>query len=326
MELVDIVEQIEECAKLIIQDNPNKDILALIMIDSVYDMFVIDYFNNTENDLNNSLEFYSNFKNLQSSIETTTGLSDTANKYWTEAKQKYDDFLSCKQHYENRLNYLFRNNHISQEECETVKALHKFRNIFLHQSARKNLYLKPLVLLYYKLLTNIFIKISETSYSSRDYKCKYLTSSEKLSKNRQENIILLLNKEYNLNFDIKEIKNLLKDFLLKEIEFLEENVYFILDCLEDKEYAINRLSNEFNLNKCLVFEYDGKQIIDVRFEKIKRLTNKANNLTSFKNFDKLINSFSNTFTEITTLFNPIYKEACLIDQYIELQAEILRGK
>lgn len=65
MDLIDIVEQIEECGKLIIQNNPNKDILALIMIDSVYDMYVIDFFNNIEKDNKDSLDFYTNFKEKQ---------------------------------------------------------------------------------------------------------------------------------------------------------------------------------------------------------------------------------------------------------------------
>lgn len=326
MDLIDIVEQIEECGKLITQNNPNKDILALIMIDSVYDMYVIDFFNNIEKDNKDSLDFYTNFKEKQEDLRTTTGLSNMAIQYWTEAKAKYDNILNIKSHYENRLNHLVAKDYITKEECETVKALHKFRNVFLHQSSRQNLYLKPLTILYYKLLNNLFISITKNSYSLRNSKCKYIKSPERISNNHFENIIYTMNKELSISFNIDEIKKLLQDFLFKEIEKIEENIFFILNCFVDKKAMIKKLSTEFNLKKCLSVNIDDDDIRDIEFEKIKKLKGRIQRLKSFKSFDTLINAFRQLFEEINLLYSPINNEACLVDQYIELQAEILRGK
>ncbi len=324
MTLKDIVEQIEECAKLLAQDSLNKDKLALIMIDAIYDMFCIQYFN-ADHHLLHSVKFHEYLINQYKALD----FADSENEIkklkieLKNAEYELSKFTNAKRQYKDRLNYLCIKGYILMEECESVKILHDFRNTFLHQAKKEKLYIKPLSCLYYHLLTNFFVNrklIFEFGVSSSDYENKFIKCAGTAGQNFQKQIVELINNEYKIEFDFKRIKELLVMFLNNELERLQESIDFIYTSLE-KDKALELLSNELRLMK--VSKIDENYI---NFELVDKLYNKANKLLGIRKFDQLLKNFNDLFRNVEYLANPIHEEAVEIDQYIEYQAEIMRGK
>lgn len=310
------IDCFEECAKLISQNEPSKSMFAVILIDALIDMYSHQYIHRRCGELQRSLEIRKNIYFDNSDFQD-------------DMKKAKD---SCNK-FDNRFDWLAKNCIISNEQANSIKMLHEYRNKYLHRLKKEKTDCIAFAKLYFYLFEQLFIAVPINCITGTD--CEDLLI-KKIREKRfdifsadfRKEIVDAINKQYVLCFSKDDFLNILKDFLSKQYDDIIYSLHFIIDSAVEKSVAISIIEKECKSGKVIV-EYFGGQD-DLHFSctttKCQSYLGKIRNLLNCSNENEGLQKFTRLYESLEEFSAPIHKKAIEIDMYIQLQIDMMRGK
>lgn len=319
------LDNFEECIKLILQNSLSKSILAIILIDSLVDIYLYNYLQNIIAENECCLEMYKNFNYLH----TTSGFDEKIEKLSNKGKR----LSAIINRFEEKIKWLETEGIIAQEVSISLQALHENRNQYLHRGKIKKrdaiLYAK----LYLYLFQQLFISIPINSASSSDFEDTIVQETfsnnhiDFFKQNSRAALVERLNLKYNVYFDPHNFINDLHKFLLQEYNNLLDALCFIVETMADKESIIRLLESEYKAGTIKILQSkSGSNQIALESTKMQNILGDIRKLIISENEHVALSRFNQIYSRIQTLALPVLKLEGDIDLEIQLQVDILRGK
>ena len=317
----DAVESFEECCKLIGQNKANKSTMALILTDALIDMYSHSYLKRKIHELHRSISIC---KNLPDCTDRTNRM-----------KAALDSAKSSCNNFNERFEWLQKNESVSGPMVASIKRLHEYRNQYLHRLKQNENDSIAYAKLYLYLFQQLFIKIPINCLSSSDYEhcviVKKALENHKMSFSTEEfrcELVRLVNEEYDMVFSCDKFLELLSRFLLDKYEYIIESMHFIIDAHTDKEKACKLLENDCKTGKIEIKFYG--DVDDIQFSvsssKTQQLLGRIRRISKSENEHQGLQTFVEIYDYISKFEKPVLELASDVDAYIQYQIDVMRGK
>ncbi len=308
-------DQFEECVNLYNIKNLNKSILALIIVDSIYDMYANSYVQDlyaiATRELNSS-------RKLKRACEMNNIFIE--DDYLKQYEYQKNYIFENRSKFAGRLNILEKNNIIGTEQKETIKILHTFRNVYLHQSKQKESYLNAVVSTYMYLLGKLFEAIPINKYCSVEDDCKYVENNTHiLERDQRKKILDYFFNQNSFIYSLLSCAKDLKSFIQEKIASVEDFIFNVFG--EGKSEIVFNFSNRHNLG-IITNKYDNK----IKFLRLEKFKKRAENLREIIEESKLFKTFNNLNKEIEEFSLPIINECQEAALAISIEVDVRMGK
>jgi hypothetical protein len=217
---------------------------------------------------------------------------------------------------------------------KTIRYLHEFRNQYLHRLKRKENDSIAFAKLYFYLLQQVFLAIPVTYYSSTDADKSEIVRqvlNEKclpfFDNKFSLRLIECLNSKYEISFSLNEFLEILQTFLLNKYNSIIEALHFIIENTKNRNEAIGLLENECHTGKITIYSTTGDEDQFIcTSAKSQQLLGNIRKLSLAKDEHIGLQKFNELYCRVIDFEEPIYEEASRIEEYIQLQIDIMRGK
>ena len=236
--------------------------------------------------------------------------------------------------FDERFIWLAEKGIISIDISRTIRNLHEYRNQYLHRLKRKENDSIAFAKLYFYLFQQLFLGIPVPYYSSTDAdnseivrkvideKC-FSLSNDKF----KLRLIECLNSKYEISFSINEFLTILQSFLLDKYNDIVEALHFIIESVKDKHKAIDFLEKKYHTGKItMCSSTNSDDSFTCTSSKTQQILGDIRKLSLAENEHIGLQKFNQLYCTVVEFERPIFEEANRIEEYIQLQVDIMRGK
>lgn len=188
--------------------------------------------------------------------------------------------------------------------------------------------------IYFYLYQQLFLAIPINSISGVDMQNSLIKKAMKelpgFSFSAREFRVRLMdfvNEKHGISFSLEEFLKILTDFLIKKHEKIIPAIHFLLENSRDITKEIKCLETEMKLGKIEIQWIDQEERkFDCFSTKTAMLLGKIRKLSSVKNEHEGLQTFVEILDSLEKLGRPVIERYYDVDAYLELQADLARGK
>lgn len=322
-----IVDQLEEAKKLISLGKTSSLRMALLLLDNTAEILmhreVMDLF------------FYEEFyKRLDKYAKTT--LPDNAYKQWRQTEKiRFIETKRMQQidkSFDAKIKYLSENNdRIKKPLAKALNFIHRYRNEAYHREHIRKEILRPIVILFFEFVCDLFVDLWSGSYSFKstdnwhEYFVKYKISEDHSF--QESDLELISNKlKEGAIIDFQSLKTSLKTNLKNRFADALENIKFLKGERIGSKINLPIDELKFIKNNNIIFE----DRIDKELKEIVQEFNfhdwvkRINELDIYVDKCSLFNVYASIEKEFEAIEYKIQYLADKLDSWIQLQIDIDR--